>query len=100
MLSGWQRSSNLLGIVCSAVSRAVKLLFDQNLSPKLPHRLRDLFAGSDHVQSASLDRADDDQVWEHARLHGFAIVRKDEDFDNLAALRGSTSERRGKRLNQ
>src|SRR5262245_45605957 len=40
----------------------MKLLFDQNLAPKLATRLADLFPGSSHVQSASLDRATDDQV--------------------------------------
>ncbi len=34
----------------------VKLLFDQNLSPKLVNRLADLFPGSSHVQSWSLRR--------------------------------------------
>jgi predicted nuclease of predicted toxin-antitoxin system len=29
----------------------MKLLFDQNLSPKLVNRLADLFPGSCHVQS-------------------------------------------------
>ncbi len=32
----------------------VKLLFDQNLSSKLPHRLADLFPNSTHVREASL----------------------------------------------
>lgn len=27
----------------------MKLLFDQNLSPRLPRRLADLYPGSDHV---------------------------------------------------
>jgi predicted nuclease of predicted toxin-antitoxin system len=67
----------------------MKLLFDQNLSPKLVNRLADLFPASSHVQSAGLDRASDDQVWEHARLNGFAIVTKDEDFNNLSVVRGS-----------
>ncbi len=66
----------------------MKLLFDQNLSPKLVRRLADLFPGSTHVQSAGLDCANDDQVWEHARLHGFAIVTKDEDYNNLSIVRG------------
>ena len=52
----------------------MKLLFDQNLSPKLVNRLADLFPNSRHVQSESLDCADDNQVWEHARLIEFAIV--------------------------
>ena len=67
----------------------MKLLFDQNLSPKLVNRLADLFPGSSHVQSVGLDCAGDDQVWEHARLNGFAIVTKDEDYNNLSVVRGS-----------
>ena len=67
----------------------MKLLFDQNLSPKLVNRLADLFPASSHVQSVGLDCASDDQVWEHARLNGFAIVTKDEDLNNLSVLRGS-----------
>ncbi len=66
----------------------MKLLFDQNLSPKLVNRLADLFPGSSHVQSVGLDCADDDQVWEHARLNGFAIVTKDVDYNNLSVLWG------------
>src|SRR3954466_15219370 len=37
----------------------VKLLFDQQLSPKLPPRLAGLFPDSAHVQDAGLDAADD-----------------------------------------
>jgi predicted nuclease of predicted toxin-antitoxin system len=57
----------------------VKLLFDQNLSPKLVNRLADLFPDSAHVESVGLDCASDDQVWEYARLNGFPIVTKDAD---------------------
>jgi predicted nuclease of predicted toxin-antitoxin system len=67
----------------------MKLLFDQNLSPKLVNRLADLFPASSHVQSLGLDCADDDEIWEHAQLNGFAIVTKDEDYNNLSVLRGS-----------
>lgn len=66
----------------------MKLLFDQNLSPKLILRLADLFPGSDHVQSVGLDRANDDQVWEYARLNAFAVVTKDEDYNTLSVVRG------------
>lgn len=52
----------------------MKLLFDQNLSPKPVNRLAHLFPDSAHVQSVGLDCASDDQVWEYARLNGFAIV--------------------------
>lgn len=67
----------------------MRLLFDQNLSPKLVNRLADLFPGSIHVQAVGLDCANDDRVWEHARLNGFAIVTKDADYNNLSVLRGS-----------
>jgi predicted nuclease of predicted toxin-antitoxin system len=67
----------------------MKLLFDQNLSPKLVHRLADLFPSSSHVQTLGLDSADDDELWEHALLHGFAIVTKDADYHNLSVVRGN-----------
>jgi len=67
----------------------VKLLFDQNLSPNLTNRLADLFPESSHVQLIGLDRASDDQIWEHARLNGFAIVTKDEDYSNFSVVRGN-----------
>jgi predicted nuclease of predicted toxin-antitoxin system len=67
----------------------MKLLFDQNLSPKLARRLADLFPDSNHVQFEGLATANDDQVWEYARLNGFAIVSKDADYNNLSVLKGS-----------
>jgi predicted nuclease of predicted toxin-antitoxin system len=67
----------------------MRLLFDQNLSPELARRLADLFPGSTHVQMEGLGCASDDQVWEHARLHGLTIVTKDADFNNLSVMRGS-----------
>lgn len=67
----------------------MKLLFDQNLSPKLVTRLADLFPDSSHVQSLGLDCSEDDQVWEHARLNSFTIVSKDAGYNNLSVLRGS-----------
>jgi len=67
----------------------MKLLFDQNLSPKLVGLLADLFPDSTHVQSAGLDCASDNAVWEYARLNGFNIVSKDEDYSDLSVVRGS-----------
>jgi len=67
----------------------VKLLFDQNLSPKLVNLLADLFPGWAHVQGLGLQFADDNQIWEHCRLNGVAIVSKDEDYNNLSVVRGS-----------
>ena len=67
----------------------MKLLFDQNLSPKLVSRLADLFPDSSHVQMEGLGCADDNQIWEHAKKNGFAIVSKDADYNNLSVVRGS-----------
>ncbi len=67
----------------------MKLLFDQNLSPSLVTRLNDVFPDSTHVQQVQLDCASDEHVWEHARVHNFVIVTKDEDFNNLSVMRGS-----------
>jgi len=67
----------------------VKLLFDQNLSPRLVGLLADLFAGSLHVGQAGLERADDDAIWRFARDRGFAIVTKDSDFQERSQLAGS-----------
>jgi predicted nuclease of predicted toxin-antitoxin system len=66
----------------------VKLLFDRNLSPKLVALLADLFPHSCHVQTAGLDCVDDVRGWDFARLNGYAIVTKDEDYNNLSVLRG------------
>jgi predicted nuclease of predicted toxin-antitoxin system len=67
----------------------MKLLFDQNASPKLVQLLADLFPDSLHVQSAGLDCAEDEQIWEFARQNGFAIVSKDADYHDLSILRGT-----------
>lgn len=65
------------------------LLFDENLSHKLAVRLDDLFPGSSHVRMHGMASAADRNVWDFARLQGFTIVSKDEDFHHLSFLRGS-----------
>jgi predicted nuclease of predicted toxin-antitoxin system len=67
----------------------MKLLFDQNLSPRLPRLLTDLYAGSVHVREVGLRDADDATIWEYARLHELAIVSKDSDFQQRSLLYGS-----------
>lgn len=64
----------------------MKLLFDQNLSPKLVDLLVDLFPASLHVHSVALDRASDQVVWQYALDHGFMIVTKDSDFQELSQI--------------
>lgn len=67
---------------------SVKLLFDQNLSPKLVKRLFDLYPNSDHLDLLGLGTADDVLVWKHAKDNGFVVVTKDADFADLSVLRG------------
>jgi predicted nuclease of predicted toxin-antitoxin system len=66
----------------------VKLLFDVNLSPRLPERLIDAFPDSAHVSDFGLLTADDEVIWRFAAEHEFAIVSKDGDFQRLSFLFG------------
>ncbi len=66
----------------------MKLLFDQNLSHKLPQLLSDLFPGSTQVRLLHLGQADDRQIWDTAKAGGFAVVSLDADFAEMAQLRG------------
>jgi predicted nuclease of predicted toxin-antitoxin system len=67
----------------------LKLLFDENLSPRLVRELADLFPDSDHVGNRGLARATDVDIWAHARTHAFTIVTKDDDFESLAFVYGA-----------
>lgn len=66
----------------------MKLLFDQNLAPRLVGLLDDLFPGSRHVRDVGLAAAADAVVWDYAKALGFAIVSKDADFRQLSFLYG------------
>jgi predicted nuclease of predicted toxin-antitoxin system len=67
----------------------VKLLFDENLPPRLADVLQDQFPGSAHVHSCGLGSADDEAIWEYAKREAFTIVSKDSDFQERSVLRGS-----------
>jgi predicted nuclease of predicted toxin-antitoxin system len=58
----------------------VKLLFDENVSPKLVAGLIREYPGSAHVRNVGLRGADDHLIWAHARTDGFTIVSTDTDF--------------------
>lgn len=66
----------------------MRLLFDQNLSPRLVAMLADLHSGSTHVRNEGLERADDDVVWAYAIREGFAIVSKDADLHQRSFVFG------------
>lgn len=69
----------------------MKLLFDENLAPRLVGLLNDLFPDSRHVRDVGLASAADVTVWDFAKADGFAIVSKDADFRQLSFLYGSAS---------
>lgn len=67
----------------------MKLLLDQNLSPRLVRELSDLFPGCAHVRDLGLASADDQVVWAHAKANGFVIVSKDSDFHQRSFVYGA-----------
>ena len=66
----------------------MRLLVDQNLSPRLPVRLADLFPNSEHVDAVGLGSSVDNVVWDYALQHDLAILTKDEDYSQMSVLRG------------
>jgi len=66
----------------------VKLLFDENLSPRLVTLLADLFPGSTHVREVGLKCVSDPLVWTFAAEQGFVIISKDADFRQRSILFG------------
>jgi predicted nuclease of predicted toxin-antitoxin system len=67
----------------------MKLLFDQNLSPRLPRLLADIYVGSVHVREVGLRDADDATIWDYAKAHGYVLVSKDSDFQQRSLLDGA-----------
>ena len=67
----------------------MKLLLDENLSPRLVVAIADLFPGSLHLRECGLRGASDVEVWQYAVANEFAIVSKDSDFSQRSFLLGS-----------
>jgi predicted nuclease of predicted toxin-antitoxin system len=67
----------------------VKLLFDENLAPRLAIALTDIYPGSIHLRGCALRGASDLEVWQYATANGFTIVSKDSDFARRSFLHGS-----------
>jgi predicted nuclease of predicted toxin-antitoxin system len=64
----------------------VKLLFDENLSPRLCRTLLALYPGSKHIHDLGMGSMEDSGIWNYAKEHGFAIVSKDSDFADRSVL--------------
>lgn len=67
----------------------MKSLFDENLSPKLPQRLNDIFPDSLHVRDIGMKATIDPIVWDYAKDHDLMIVSKDSDMHDLSLVLGN-----------
>ena|ERR1035437_5436328 len=67
----------------------MKLLFDENLSPKLPRLVLASFPDSQHVRELGLKGRTDEEIRDFAQKNNFIIVSKDKDFYQRALLYGS-----------
>lgn len=67
----------------------MKLLFDENLSPRLVQALESEYPGSAHVRSLGLRAETDVMIWQRARQGDYAIVSKDNDFRQLSFVHGA-----------
>ena len=66
----------------------MKLLFDENLSPRLPEVLAEVYPGSTHVHFCGLESAEDSIIWEYAKKNDFTSVSKDSDFQERSVIQG------------
>ena len=66
----------------------MKLLVYNNLSFKLVQPLQTHFPGSAHIRDVLNVSSDDISIWYHARINGFSILSKDNDFDERSQLEG------------
>lgn len=67
----------------------MKLLFDENLSPKLTSRLSDIFPDSLHVREVNMEATSDPVVWDYAKNNDLMIVSKDADMHDLSLVLGN-----------
>ena len=67
----------------------MKLLFDENISPRLVRILASEFPDSNHPDFLGFRGSSDTTLWNHARENNFIIVSKDNDFRQKAFLYGA-----------
>ena len=66
----------------------MKLLFDENILPRLVADLADAFPGPVHVRDVGLDSATDATIWTFTLTHDLTIVSKDSDSHQMSFVRG------------
>jgi predicted nuclease of predicted toxin-antitoxin system len=67
----------------------MRLLFDEQLSSRLPRLLTDCYPESLHVDSLNLGGAPDIILWQAAVVQRLILVSKDEDFHRLSVMHGA-----------
>jgi len=70
----------------------VKLLLDENLSPRLVASLADVYSHLQHVHNCDLGSAGDTAIWDYAQANGYVIVSKDSDFAERSMLQRNPSK--------
>lgn len=67
----------------------MRLLFDQNISPRILKKLPAAFEDSSQVRYVGLEDCSDMEIFLFAKERDFAIVTFDSDFVDLNALNGT-----------
>ncbi len=67
----------------------MKLLLDENLSPKLVDYLVDIFPNSSHVELLGMRGHTDTEIWNLAKQDGYVLVPKDDDFRQRSFVYGA-----------
>ena len=66
----------------------MKLLFDQNISPKIVRQVEADFPNSKQVRHVGLEDASDAIIFDYAKKNGYTVVTFDSDFVDLNVIRG------------
>ncbi len=66
----------------------MKLLFDQNISPRIVRRIESDFPSSKQVRHVGLEDASDEEIFNYAKRNNFSVVTFDSDFVDLNVIRG------------
>ncbi len=67
----------------------MKLLFDQNISPRILGNLSSELSNCQQVRFVGLEDSADFEIFQFAQKNDFAVVTFDSDFVDLNALHGS-----------
>lgn len=66
----------------------MRLLFDQNISPRIVKQLEYEFPSAKQVRDLGLENSSDIEIFEFAKKHHYSIVTFDSDFVDLNIIKG------------